>query len=89
MLGLCHFCLHFSEFGYVTEFFNVLDFFYVKKNLEKVWDIEKCLHLCFLLIKISKKQGKYDRVPTYFYVFWKKNIEKVWDIEKSWDSVIF
>jgi hypothetical protein len=32
--------------------------------------------LRFLLIKISKKQGK-------------NNIEKVWDIEKSWHSVIF
>jgi hypothetical protein len=42
--------------------------------------------LCFLLIKISKKQGKNDRVPTFFL---KKNIEKVCDIKKSWDSVIF
>ena len=39
-----------------------------QKNLEKVWDIEKCLYLCFLLHKISKKQGKNDRVPTFFYV---------------------
>ena len=35
------------------------------------------------LHKISKKQGKNDRVPTS-----KKNIEKVWEIEKCWDSVI-
>ena len=69
MLGLCRFCLDFSEFGYVTEFFYVPDF---QKNLEKVWDIDKCLYLCFLLYKISKKQGKNNRVPTFFYVFSEK-----------------
>ena len=37
MLGLCCFCLHFSEFGYVTKF------------LEKVWDTEKYLNLLFSL----------------------------------------
>ena len=30
-----------------------------------VWDIEKCWNLCFLLHKISNKQGKNDRVPTF------------------------
>ena len=48
-LGLCRFCLHFSEFGYVTEFSMFQTFPMFPKNLEKVWDIEKCLCLCFLL----------------------------------------
>jgi hypothetical protein len=48
-----------------------------QNNLEKVWDIEKCLYLHFLLHKISKKQGKNN----IFQCFSEKNIEKVWDIE--------
>ena len=41
-----------------------------QKSLEKVWDIEKCLYLCFLLIKISKTQGKKYRVHN---IFWNKH----------------
>ena len=52
-------------------------------NIEKVWDVEKCWNLCFLQHKLFKKQGKNNRVPTFFYVFLKKNIERFWD------SVIF
>jgi hypothetical protein len=43
-----------------------------QKNLEKVWEIEKCLYLCFLLNKISKKPGKNNRVPQHLSrFFWK------------------
>ena len=76
MLGLCRFCLNLAMLQNFSMF---------QKNLGKVWDIEKCLYLCFLIIQFSKKQGKNDRVPT----FSEKNIEKVWDTEKCWDSVIF
>ena len=89
MLGLCRFCLYSSEFGYVTKIFYVPSFFYVSKKLRKNLGHRKMSVLVFLLHKISKKQGKNEEVPTFFYVFLKKNIEKVWDIEKSWDSVIF
>ena len=62
-------CLDFSEFGYVTEIFYVPNFFYVFLKVEKVWDIEKCLYLCFLLHKISKKWGKNDKSPNFFLCF--------------------
>ena len=39
---------------------------------KKSWDLKDCLYLCFLLHKISKNQGKNNRVPTFFYVFLKK-----------------
>ena len=38
------------------------------------------------LCRISNKQGKNNRIPTFFYVFSEK---KVWNIEKCCDSVIF
>ena len=77
MLGLCRFCLHFSEFG----------FFYVSKKLIKSLGHRKVSVLVFFTNKnFKKKQGKNEKVPTFFS---EKNIEKVWNIEKSWDSVIF
>ena len=45
-----------------------------------VWDIEKCLYLCFLLHKSWKKIRQKRQSPNI--VFSEKNIEKVWDIEK-------
>jgi len=45
--------------------------------LQKSLGNKKSLHLCFLQHKISRKQGKNDRVPTFFFVFSEKNIEKV------------
>ena len=80
------FAFIFLNLAMLQNFSMFQTFSMFQKNLEKVWDIEKCLYLCFLLIQISKKQGKNDRVPTFFYVFFRK---KVWDIEKSQDSVIF
>ena len=65
---------------------NVLDFFYLSK---KVWDKAKCLFLCFLLHKISKKNKTSTTESQLFSMFFWKNIEKVWDIEKCLDSVIF
>ena len=48
-----------------------------QKNLENSLGHRKCLNMCFLQHKISKKQVKNDRVP----MFSEKNIEKVWDIQ--------
>ena len=65
MLGLCRFCLHFSEFGYVTKIFYVPNFFYASKKIRKSLGHRKMSVLVFLH-KISKiKQGKSDRVPRF------------------------
>jgi hypothetical protein len=63
MLGLCRFCLDFSEFGYVTKNLYVPNFFYVSKKHRKSLGHRKMLG--FLLHKISKKQGK-NESPNIF-----------------------
>jgi hypothetical protein len=76
MLGLCRFCLHFYEFGYVTEFFYVQDFFYVSKKLTKCLGHRKVSVLVFFTNKNFKKTRQKRQSPNIFS-------------EKSWDSVIF
>ena len=69
MLGLCHFCLDFSEFGYVTEFFYVTDFFYVSKKLRKSLGLRKMSLLVFFFQKNKAKAMESQQI---FYVFLKK-----------------
>ena len=52
----------------MTKNFDVPDFFYVSKKLRKSLGHRKMS----VLDKISKKWGKNDRVPTFFYVSLKK-----------------
>ena len=60
-----------------------------QKYLEKVWDMEKCVYLYFLLHKISKKEAKTTESQHFSTFFWKKKLEKVRDIETSWDIFAF
>jgi len=57
MLGLCRFCLDFSEFGYVTNFFYVPNFFYVFLKHRK--SLGHFMNLCFSLHKNGKNQGRH------------------------------
>jgi hypothetical protein len=88
MLGLCCFAFIFLNLAMLQNFSMFQTFFMFQKNLEKVWDIKKCLYVFFTNKKIKKTSQK-RQSPNIFLCFSEKNIEKVWDIEKSWDSVIF
>ena len=68
MLGLCHFCLHFSEFGYVPYFFYVPKFFQVFRWTCLLTIINK-EDICNFFQNISEK----NTTPKKGHKFFKKS----------------